>query len=44
MRDCKDLRPVDLIFFVHDCVRKAVKVVDAQTILAVWATLLILDK
>ena len=44
MRDGKDLRPVECIFFVHDCVREAIEVVDAQTIFAVWTTPLIFNK
>ena len=31
MRDGKDLRPVECIFFVHDCVRDAIEVVAALT-------------
>ena len=44
MGDCKDLRPIDLVFFVNDRVRKPVEVVDAKAIFAVWATLLVFDK
>ena len=44
MCDCKDLRPIEIIFVVHDCVREAIEVVDAQAIFATRATLLIFDK
>jgi hypothetical protein len=44
MCDCKDLRPIEIIFVVHDCVREAIEVVNAQTIFTARATLLIFDK
>ena len=43
MRDGKDLRPAERIFFVYDRKRETIEVVDAQTIFIVWATLLIFD-
>ena len=44
MRDCKNLRSANRIFFVNDCVWKALEMKDAQTGFTVWATLLIFDK
>ena len=34
MRDGKDLRPVERIFFVHDGVGEAIEVIEAQTLFA----------
>ncbi|MEN9376077.1 MAG: hypothetical protein RL710_1234 [Pseudomonadota bacterium] len=41
MCDCVDLRSVDIIFFVHNGVRKAIQVVNPETIFTVWAALLV---
>ena len=43
MRDGEDLRPVDVIFFVHHGVGKAIEVVDAKAVLTTRPTLLVLD-
>ena len=44
MCDGEDLRAIDVVFFIHDRVRKAIKMIEAKTMFTVWATLLILNK
>ena len=44
MCDGEDSRAIDIVFFIHDRIRKAVEVIDAKTMFAIWATSLILDE
>ena len=44
MRDSEDLRAVDVIFFLHHGVGKAIEVVDAKAIFTTGPTLLVLDQ
>ena len=44
MRNGKELRPELIVRLVHQCVGKTIEMVDAQSKVTLWATVLILDE